>query len=293
MELSRSEFSLACKSQVTSGNFCFASAPGIFHNGAQRHYAQGTRNDAGLDLAMTSKSFETDHYRTLNVSEAATQQEIKQAYRRLAKELHPDTQTRQSGHEGIQRINAAYEILGDPQLRSHYDRHRRSHQATVEFEDGLRDRTNRAAQSQAAYRQSRTAARAADDAVATWVSKVYNPVDRLIGKILSPLKGEIRALSGDPFDDELMENFQTYLEDCRENLEKARGKFQSVPNPSNAAGVAANLYYCLNRLEDGIEEMERYTYCYEESYLHTGQELFRISTKLRREAKDQLKVASL
>lgn len=241
---------------------------------------------------MTAKSVDTDHYRTLNISEQATQQEIKQSYRRLAKELHPDTQAAKGDAESIKRLNAAYEVLGDPQLRSHYDRERRVQKAGFESESQMRDRTNRTARSQEAYRQSRNAAKAADMAVADWVRLVYNPVDRLIAKILTPLKGEIRALSGDPFDDELMENFQSYLEDCRDHLEKARRKFQSVSNPSNTAGVAANLYYCLNQLEDGIEEMERYTYCYEESYLHTGQELFRISAKLRREAKDQLKVAS-
>jgi molecular chaperone DnaJ len=242
---------------------------------------------------MTFQAIETDHYRTLNVSEAATQQEIKQAYRRLAKALHPDTQTTEANHDGIQRINAAYEVLGDPQLRSDYDRQRRVQRAGFESEHQIRDRANRTARSQEAHRQSRNAARADDNAFADWVRQVYGPVDRLIAKILNPLKGEIRALSGDPFDDELMENFQSYLEACRESLEKARGKFQSVPNPANAAGIAANLYYCLNQLEDGIEEMERYTYCYEESYLHTGQELFRIASKLRREAKEQLKVATV
>jgi len=241
---------------------------------------------------MTAKSVNTDHYRTLKISEEATQQEIKQSYRRLAKELHPDTQTAPGDAESIKRLNAAYEVLGDPQSRSHYDRDRRAQRAGFESESQMRDRTNRTARSQEAYRRSRNASRVADDAFAVWVSKVFNPVDRLIGKILSPLKAEIRSLSGDPFDDELMEKFQSYLEDCRDHLEKARSKFQSVSNPSNTAGVAANLYYCLNQLEDGIEEMERYTYCYEESYLHTGQELFRISTKLRKEAKEQLKVAS-
>lgn len=242
---------------------------------------------------MTAKSVETDHYRTLNIAETATQQEIKQSYRRLAKALHPDTtQQVEADADSIKQLNAAYEVLGDPQSRSHYDRERRVQKAGFESESQIRNRTNRTAQSQEQYRQRRQASQAADDAFAVWVSKVYNPVDRLIAKILNPLKGEIRALSADPFDDELMENFQTYLEDCRGHLEKARSKFQSVSNPSNTAGVAANLYYCLNQLEDGIEEMERYTYCYEESYLHTGQELFRISTKLRREAKDQLKVAS-
>ncbi|RZM82865.1 J domain-containing protein [Leptolyngbya iicbica] len=241
---------------------------------------------------MTARSVETDHYRTLKIAETATQQEIKQSYRRLAKALHPDTQSDPGDAESIKRLNAAYEVLGDPQSRSDYDRDRRAQQAGFQSESQIRDRANRTAQSQAHYQQRRQAAQAADDAFATWVSKVYNPVDRLIAKILNPLKAEIRSLSGDPFDDELMENFQSYLEGCRDNLEKARTKFQSVSNPSSTAGVAANLYYCLNQLEDGIEEMERYTYCYEESYLHTGQELFRISAKLRREAKDKLKVAS-
>jgi molecular chaperone DnaJ len=106
---------------------------------------------------------------------------------------------------------------------------------------------------------------------------------------MSPLKAEIRALSGDPFDDELMAAFQAYLESCQDLLEKAQARFQTMPNPANAAAVAANLYHCLSQLEDGVEEMERYTYCYEESYLHTGKELFRIAAQLRREAKAQLK----
>ena len=99
----------------------------------------------------------------------------------------------------------------------------------------------------------------------------------------------MRSLSADPFDDELMEAFQAYLEDCRESLEKAKQKFKSMPNPSQTAQVAANLYYCLNQLEDGIEEIERFTFTYDDSYLHTGQELFRISKQLRREAKADMK----
>ncbi|MEL6381271.1 MAG: DnaJ domain-containing protein [Cyanobacteria bacterium J06626_18] len=239
---------------------------------------------------MTSTSTRENHYQTLKVSETATQQEIKQAYRQLAKQFHPDRQTVQSAnHEVIKQINAAYEVLGDAKLRSAYDRHQRLQKAGYESEAQIDDRTERTVRTQEHYRQRREASKEADDAFHIWVRQVYNPVDRLIGKIMSPLKGEIRSLSADPFDDELMADFQAYLESCRESLEKARGRFQSVPNPSQVASVAANIYYCLNQLEDGIEEMERYTYCYEESYLHTGQELFRISSQLRREAKSGLK----
>jgi molecular chaperone DnaJ len=242
---------------------------------------------------MVSQTTPPNYYQTLQVSEGASQWEIKQAYRRLAKQFHPDTQVAESvTHDNIKRINAAYEILGDSELRSVYDRQRRIQQAGFASEHEIRDRATRTAQSQAHYQRRRQAAKAADDDLHAWVRQIYTPIDRHIAQILNPLKQEIKALSADPFDDELMEAFQSYLENCRVALEKARGRFQSAPNPPSTAAVAANLYYCLNQIEDGIEEMERYTNCYEESYLHTGQELFRISTRLRREAKEQLKTAS-
>lgn len=229
------------------------------------------------------------HYQILEVTEAATQAEIKQAYRRLAKRFHPDSQTESAGHEQISRLNEAYEVLGDPEQRTRYDRQRQGYATAMTAEESAVSRNQRSAEVQAHYRHQRQAAQASEAQLEQWLRQVYNPVDRLIAKILSPLKGEIRALSADPFDDELMEGFQAYLESCRGWLEQAQGKFQSMRNPATAAGVAANLYHCLNQLEDGIDEMERFTCSYEESYLHTGQELFRISAQLRREAKAGLK----
>lgn len=220
----------------------------------------------------------TNHYKTLELHESASQADIKRAYHRLAKQHHPDSRMDGDGnHERITQINAAYEILGDPAARKRYDAQR----------DG--GRTRRVSDINAQYQQRRKANKKADDDLASWIRSVYNPIDRLIGKIISPLKAEVRNLSADPFDDELMEVFQEYLEGCRESLEKAKQKFKSMPNPSQTAQVAANLYYCLNQLEDGIEEIERFTYTYDDSYLHTGQELFRISKQLRREAKADMK----
>ena len=216
-------------------------------------------------------------YKVLELSETATQADIKRAYRRLAKQHHPDSSDRNTDHSRITEINAAYEILGDPSRRATYDRQRQG------------NRSQRVQDMQAHYQQRREAHQASEDSLARWIRSVYNPIDRLIGKIISPLKAEIRSLSADPFDDELMETFQAYLEQCRDLLEKAKQKFKSMPNPSQTAAAAANLYYCLNQLEDGIEEIERFTYTYDDSYLHTGQELFRISKQLRREAKADMK----
>lgn len=62
-------------------------------------------------------------YQTLNVSENASADEIKKAYRRLAREYHPDINKSPGAEEKFKEINAAYEILGDPQKKEEYDRY--------------------------------------------------------------------------------------------------------------------------------------------------------------------------
>jgi molecular chaperone DnaJ len=243
------------------------------------------------DLArptMAAMAKET-HYQILEVAETATQAEIKQAYRRLAKQFHPDSQTEAASHEQIARINTAYEVIGDPSRRSHYDQQRQGISSS-DPQASATHRGQRTADMQDLYRQQRRATQSSEVQVDAWLKLVYGPVDRLIAKIMSPLKGEIRKLSADPFDDELMEGFQGYLDQCRVWLEQAQTKFQSMANPASTAGVAADLYHCLSQLEDGIDEIERFTFSYEESYLHTGQELYRIARQLRQEAKERVKL---
>lgn len=235
-----------------------------------------------------------DHYRTLDVSRTATQAEIKQAYRRLAKLFHPDSNTTSANHEKIANVNAAYEVLGDPDSRRTYDQqlaYRTRLEAAGFTVDGQADRQERTAAAQAQYRRQKTAQQVDED-IQEWLRKVYTPVSRMIHQILKPLKVQIDDLSADPFDDELMEEFQDYLEDCRQRLDRAESIFKSVPNPPSVAGVAAHLYYCLNQVSDGLEQLEFFTLNYDDYYLHTGQELFRIAAGLRREAQYAAKAIS-
>lgn len=228
-----------------------------------------------------------DYYRTLNVSPTATQAEIKQAYRRLAKQFHPDGNRETASHDRIAKVNAAYEVLGDPDRRRSYDRDLR-YQSRLEAAgftvDGETSRQQRTAAAQAHYRRQQQTAQQADEDLERWLRQVYTPVNRTIQQILKPLNNQIDELSADPFDDELMEGFQDYLEDCRDRLGRAETTFKSLPNPPSVAGVAAHLYYCLNQIGDGIEQLELFTLNYDDYYLHTGQELFRIASGLRREA---------
>ena len=59
-----------------------------------------------------------DYYKTLGVSKTASQDEIKRAYRSLAKIHHPD---RGGNEKQFQQINEAYDTLKDPQKRQDYD----------------------------------------------------------------------------------------------------------------------------------------------------------------------------
>lgn len=62
-------------------------------------------------------------YETLGVSKTASADEIKKAYRRLARKYHPDINKDPDAEEKFKEINAAYEILNDEQKRSQYDRY--------------------------------------------------------------------------------------------------------------------------------------------------------------------------
>ena len=62
-----------------------------------------------------------DHYEVLGVDRTASAEEIKKAYRRLARELHPDVNPSAEASERFKQVTHAYDVLSDPNERQQYD----------------------------------------------------------------------------------------------------------------------------------------------------------------------------
>ena len=76
---------------------------------------------------MQREWFEKDYYATLGVAQSATAKEITKAYRKLARQYHPDTNPNNAAaEEKFKEVSSAYDVLGDEEKRKEYDEVRRS-----------------------------------------------------------------------------------------------------------------------------------------------------------------------
>jgi molecular chaperone DnaJ len=77
-------------------------------------------------MAPQREWFEKDYYGVLGVEDSATQKDVTRAYRKLARQYHPDANKGDAGAEDrFKEISAAYDVIGDAEKRKEYDEVRR------------------------------------------------------------------------------------------------------------------------------------------------------------------------
>lgn len=84
-----------------------------------------------------------DYYKILELQKSATPDDIKKAYRKLARKYHPDTNpNNEEAKKKFQQINEANEVLGDPEKRKKYDEYGENWKHADQFEQSRQQQRN-------------------------------------------------------------------------------------------------------------------------------------------------------
>ena len=222
---------------------------------------------------------EKNLYEELGLKQNATKSEIKSSYRSLVKQHHPD---KGGEKERFLAIQNAWETLNDPIKKEKYDRKIFSSNTSFDSLD-----TNW----EEKFNSKKYNSSIKDKEVEEWIKEIYTPINRLISQIIKPLNNEIKELSADPYDDELMENFCNYISLSQKKIEKVDKIYNKKLIPKSISTLGLDLYHCFSQVKDALSELDRYTQGYVDDYLFDGKEMIkeakRIQSKMSKEKKNK------
>jgi molecular chaperone DnaJ len=215
-----------------------------------------------------------NHYQVLGVESHVSADEIKRAYRQLAKEQHPDgtvqgTDEHLAATEEMMKINEAYATLMDEAKRRDYDQKIGVAKTifikpvfTSEDEDVAREK---------------------------FLRKVFFPSRTAIVKVLNSYGKHLRELSADPYDDELHDNFQKYVDKIEVALRNGAQALAENETPRSLQAAVLMMKNAIAQAADGLEELRYFCMNYDYNHLTLAESLFRISHDLTKQSLDLTK----
>jgi len=210
-----------------------------------------------------------NYYKDLGLKKNATLVEIKSAYRLLAKKYHPDTG---GNKEKFLIIQVAWETLNNPSKKAKHDKE------LINNESFFNSETN---DWKSVLKKEKMNSTNKDQDIKYWLKTTYLPINRFITQIIKPLNSEIKKLSADPYDDELMNNFCNYIDESRKKINKASLIFKSQVVPSSISSFGLDLYHCYSQVQDALDELDRYTQGYVDDYLFDGTQMIKEAKKIQ------------
>ena len=207
-------------------------------------------------------------YEILKVNQNANSEEIKKAYRELVKIHHPD---KGGDPKAMLEINSAWEILKKKDNKLKFNNNYNQNNSTNK------------------YKKENNQYSKSND-IKIWFKNTYLPIDKLLGQIINPLTSKIRELSADPYDEKLMYSFCKYLDQSKNKIIKIKKIYTSNISPIIIKEFSLDLYHCLSQVEDGLNELDRYTMGYVDNYLHDGKSMINEARKKRKLLQNNKKV---
>jgi len=212
---------------------------------------------------------EKNLYSELGLEKNATKSEIKSSYRSLVKKHHPDTGGEKERFLAIQN---AWETLSDPVKKEKYDRKISSSSNSL---NSLNENWEEK------FKSKKYSSLIKDKEVEIWIKEIYTPINKLISQIIKPLNNEIKELSADPYDDQLMENFCNYISLSQKKIEKVDRIYNKKLVPKSISALGIDLYHCFSQVKEALSELDRYTHGYVDDYLFDGKEMIREAKRIQ------------
>jgi curved DNA-binding protein CbpA len=205
------------------------------------------------------------YYELLGVSRTATDQEIRQAFRQMAKTRHPDANP--GAEAAMVRLNLAYETLRDRNKRQAYD-------ATLvpAYKSGGRPK-----------RPSRPAPTATDPY--RFLAMVFNPADQSIVEAVARLEQAIDDLAYDLYDDQYVSIFDQAVERAKGVLRDADLTFRTQVWPGRLTDGLHLYGQGMRQIEDALEDFSNFVMNFDSDLIVQGRAILKVGRELLDEAR--------